>query len=443
MDSPSFSFTTPEQRRQRFLDDADAANSEDWHFRDGPSPITAPRFQGEEQDENKAEELQDQNWSFAHSHFRRRNRLETRLEELQKDVASLTLKLRTNGSRNTSLDASSFLYTPKQDVEEVKSYKTPRTVDKQRKSAKEQVTVTGAKNSVVKTLRELHNVTTERDQLKFELEGTKRALSIAEKKYQNVEKSKKAYEKLKAHCDSLQESLDLSERIRVRQKKLLQQLQLQRKEKEAVKPRTTKTGEKAPVKKRPLSAGNRDKRTLLRSTATPPKQTQQDTSAGGFTHTNYDILDSLVASSHQDEEDAGLSTHEQAPSEPTAASRSRTPRSVLKPTTPTTKQFRPDFDSLLQVDAPQFSTRRPSRITTTRRPSQTQVQQREAMRQAARWARSRGSAVDISTSTTQLPTRRTPTGRPKNSFLAPTQASLRRLHDLPRRGNHERPPFVV
>ncbi|KAI9993367.1 hypothetical protein PInf_015445 [Phytophthora infestans] len=129
-DSPSFSFTTPEQQRHRFSGNTDAANIEDWHFRDGPSPITPRRFQGEEQDESKAEESQDQNYSFAHSHFRRRNRLETRLEELQKDVASLTLKLRTNGSRNTSLDASSFLYTPKQEVEDVKSHKTTRTIDK-------------------------------------------------------------------------------------------------------------------------------------------------------------------------------------------------------------------------------------------------------------------------------------------------------------------------
>ncbi|GMF22176.1 unnamed protein product [Phytophthora fragariaefolia] len=180
-----------------------------------------------------------------------------------------------------------------------------------------------------------------------------------------------------------------------------------------------------------------------------PEQT--DTSARDEgARARYDILDSLVASSHhQDEEDeeAGPETHEQAPSEPTAAAtRPRTPRAVLKPTTPA-KHHRTDFDSLLQMDdVPHFSTRRPSRIATatTRRPSQTQVQQREAMRQAARWARTRGAAVDISTSTTQLPARRTPTAaRPKNSFLAPTQASMRRLHDLPRRGAHERPPFVV
>eukprot|EP00644_Phytophthora_capsici_P008334 jgi/Phyca11/114389/e_gw1.26.359.1 len=360
--SPSFSFTTPEQRRHRFPEDENGIASEDWHFRNGPSPIVAPRFQGEEQDESK-ENYPD---NFASSHFRRRNRLESRLEELQKDVASLTLKLRANGNRSTSLDVSSFLYTPK---EEVENKSIP--------------------NHTVKIRRELHHVTTERDQLKFELERTRKALTVAEKKCQEAAKSKKAYEKLKAHCDSLQESLDLSEKIRVRQKKLLQQ---------------------------------------------------------GYSPIGYDILNSLVTS-HQlsEEEDADRETHEQAPSEPTAAA--RTPRSVLKPTTPTQKKYRSDFDSLLQVDAPQFSTRRPSRIATTtsrRRPSQTQVQQRDAMRQAARWARTRGAAVDISTSTTQLPARKiSTTGRPKNSFLAPTQASLRRLHDLPRRGDLDRRPFVV
>ncbi|GMF16344.1 unnamed protein product [Phytophthora lilii] len=318
---------------------------------------------------------------------------------------------------------------------------------------------TPSDSNSVKTLRQLHDVTTERDQLKFELERTKRALAVAEKKLQEAAKSRKAYEKLKAHCDSLQESLDLSERIRVRQKKLLQQMQLQqqrstKKEKERVKTGAAVRTEtrQTPVKKRPASAGTRsvEKRagTLRRPTSVTPKRTPVDR---GSVHTGYDILDSLIASSHHpdeedEEEDAGLATHEQAPSEPTAAvSRTRTPRSVLKPSTPGAKH-RPDFDSLLKVDTPQFTTRRPSRIVTNnaRRPSQTQVQQRDAMRQAAKWARSRGAAVDISTSTTQMTARRTPTAaRPKNSFLAPTQASLRRLHDLPRRGDHERPPFVV
>lgn len=39
---------------------------------------------------------------FALSHFRRRNRLETRLEELQRDVAKLTTKLRSSSNRSAS-----------------------------------------------------------------------------------------------------------------------------------------------------------------------------------------------------------------------------------------------------------------------------------------------------------------------------------------------------
>ncbi|KAG7398438.1 hypothetical protein PHYBOEH_011140 [Phytophthora boehmeriae] len=102
-DSASFTFVTPEARRERPLGFESGVESDDWHFRNGPSPI-APRFVDQEQEETKHEE-------WAHTHFRRRNRLETRLEELQKDVASLTLKLRANPNRSTSLDASSFLLT--------------------------------------------------------------------------------------------------------------------------------------------------------------------------------------------------------------------------------------------------------------------------------------------------------------------------------------------
>ncbi|TYZ68790.1 hypothetical protein PybrP1_003564 [[Pythium] brassicae (nom. inval.)] len=75
-------------------------------------------------------------------------------------------------------------------------------------------------------MRELHQVTTERDQLRFELEKTKRTLASTERKCEDAMKAREALERLKAHCESLQESLDLSEKIRVRQKKLLQQLQL-------------------------------------------------------------------------------------------------------------------------------------------------------------------------------------------------------------------------
>ncbi|CEG37112.1 uncharacterized protein PHALS_04567 [Plasmopara halstedii] len=441
-DSPSFSFTTPEQRRQRYSDHVNDSTIEKWNFHDSPSPITAARFQGEEQDENKSQELQGQHWIFAHSHFRRRNRLETRLEELQKDVASLTLKLRTNGSRNTSLNTSSFLYPPKQQ-EETKIFKTPKTVDKRRKSAKEIVTGRGVQNSVVKARRELHDVTTERDQLKYDLERTKRALKGAEKKLEDAQKIKVAYEKLRAHCDSLQESLDLSEKIRGRQKKLLHQLQLQQQQ--------FKDEETQDMTKRPAGGGfkTRDSSTIRVSTTTTPKRLQQTDRAQDYTCIKYNNLDSSIAFDHHrddGDEDASLSNHEQAPSEPTAATiQARTPRPHIQSTTSTSKACRQNFDSLLRENTPHFSTRRPGQmITPSRQSSRSQSQQREVMRQAARWARNRGVAVDSFNSNTHLSTQEKLTAsRPRSSFLAPTQASLRRLHDLPRRGHNVRPPFIV
>lgn len=54
---------------------------------------------------------------------------------------------------------------------------------------------------------------------------TKKRLRTVEKKLSQAGKWKEAYEKLKTHCVSLQESLDLSEKIRVRQKKLINQFQ--------------------------------------------------------------------------------------------------------------------------------------------------------------------------------------------------------------------------
>lgn len=52
---------------------------------------------------------------FAQTHFQRRNRLENRLQELQKDVASLTLKLRSGSNRSSSTaggQASLDMITP-------------------------------------------------------------------------------------------------------------------------------------------------------------------------------------------------------------------------------------------------------------------------------------------------------------------------------------------
>ncbi|RLN81622.1 hypothetical protein BBJ28_00020409 [Nothophytophthora sp. Chile5] len=459
-EQPSRLWLSPEEKEEK-EDDESEQLANDWHFSGGPSPI--PNLQ----------EVEEASGDFAQSHFRRRNRLETRLEELQKDVASLTLKLRANSNRSTSsigghvsfdrsvllADTPSKPATPSGRSEShssaAKGKAKPRaSATAAPKHATTSGRLVGSQPGTVRTLRELHTVTTERDQLKFELEKTKRALTVAEKKCEDARRSEKAYKKLKAHCESLQESLDLSEKIRVRQKKLLQQMQMQqqqRKDKDSARSRAKapENPRQIPAKKRPASAGSRlaDQRGLGRTAATKQRETQPVRAVRAQQHTDFDILDSLVSSFHHTEE-PGLATHEQAPSEPTAAARSRlSPKRRSRPITPATNPYRTDFDTLLQnsqPEPPRFGTQRPSRIETKekRRPSQTQLQQQKAMQQAAKWARARGVPMDMSTSTTRK-TRRSPTNRPKNSFLAPTQASLRRLHDLRGRDDGGRPPFVV
>ncbi|RLN86770.1 hypothetical protein BBJ28_00003150 [Nothophytophthora sp. Chile5] len=457
-EQPSRLWLSPEEKEDKEDESEQLAN--DWHFSGGPSPI--PNLQ----------EVEAASGDFAQAHFRRRNRLETRLEELQKDVASLTLKLRANSNRSTSsigghvsfdrsvllADTPSKPATPSGQSESrssaAKSKAKPRaSATAAPRHATTSGRLVGSQPGTVRTLRELHTVTTERDQLKFELEKTKRALAVAEKKCEDARRSEKAYKKLKAHCDSLQESLDLSEKIRVRQKKLLQQIQMQqqqREDKDSARSRAKapENSRQVPAKTRPASAGSRlaDQRRPGRTAATKQREAPPVRAVRAQPHTDFDILDSLVSIQHTEE--PGLATQEQAPSEPSAAAHSRlSPKRRSRPVTPATNSYRTDFDNLLrdsQPVPPQFSTQRPSRIETKerRRPSQTQLQQQKVMQQAARWARARGVPMDMSTSTTRK-TRRSPANRPKNSFLAPTQASLRRLHDFQSRDDDGRPPFVV
>uniref|UniRef100_K3X0Z3 Uncharacterized protein n=1 Tax=Globisporangium ultimum (strain ATCC 200006 / CBS 805.95 / DAOM BR144) TaxID=431595 RepID=K3X0Z3_GLOUD len=186
---------------------------------------------------------------FAQSQYKRRNRLEKRLEELQKDVASLTMKLRSSSNRSTSTGHVSMVADtpsaaaarspaglPLPPARESRRDRAPLVEHSQTqhklKHPPPSPVVKIKKNRLDKPRVPRSNLsehsttpTKERDQLRFELEKTKRTLTSIEKKYEEALKVREAYEKLKAHCESLQESLDLSEKIRVRQKKLLQQLQ--------------------------------------------------------------------------------------------------------------------------------------------------------------------------------------------------------------------------
>ncbi|CAH0514446.1 unnamed protein product [Peronospora belbahrii] len=317
-DSPSFIYKTPEQCRQRISDAVYSIDSEEWLFCNGLSSIMSPCSQSDEQDKNVAN-----SWNGTNLHYRRRNRLETRLEELQKDVDCLSHKLRANVDSSMTLDTSSCLATSRERKNELESFKMSGLVDKRRNGSREQLSETARTvNSTVKALRQLKEVTAEKDQLKLELERTKRALDAAEKKCKNAEKSKKAYDKLKARCDLLQDSLQLSEKIRLRQKKVMKHLQVQQQAKSAKK--------ESEEQKMKNTAGMKTvsrlakESTFCHKTATPSWQelnARRDTTARKHAHTIYDAMDSCTVSDEEQDKDkkTGLDTHEQAPSKPTAA----------------------------------------------------------------------------------------------------------------------------
>ena len=288
--------------------------------------------------------------------------------------------------------------------------------------------------SSVQTLKDLYDVTAERDQLKLEQVRMKRALAAARKKCENAGKVQKAYDELVVHCGSLQKSLDLSERIRMRQQKLLQQLQSQQRQMSAKDERKETKDRVTDGKASPTLAGESSS---CRSADTALPQTQKVSSARGYADTDCHDSNSRIASVKPTEEDSDddRNTLEQAASEPTSAdTRPKVSRPELELTTPKDAHLH-GIDSQDSI---------PNASTTTHRCSRAQARQLEVMRHAAMWARSRGVAVKIPTSTPQTTMRGAATGvRPKNGFFAPTQASLRRLHDLPRRKVHYRPPFVV
>ncbi|CAI5744974.1 unnamed protein product [Peronospora destructor] len=104
-----------------------------------------------------------------------------------------------------TINVSSFVAMSKEQAKERKSL-TVRNSEKRTKEIKEQLSgAVTARNSTVKTLRELHDITTERDQLKIGLERTKRALAAIRKKCEDVGKIKEAYDKLKERSGLLQE----------------------------------------------------------------------------------------------------------------------------------------------------------------------------------------------------------------------------------------------
>lgn len=100
-------FVTPEPRS--------AATAGDFY---SPEPRTREEEEDDDDADARANDPPFDSSSpseFVQTHFQRRNRLENRLQDLQKDVASLTLKLRSGSNRSTSTaggQASLDMITP-------------------------------------------------------------------------------------------------------------------------------------------------------------------------------------------------------------------------------------------------------------------------------------------------------------------------------------------
>lgn len=302
----------------------------------------------------------------------------------------------------------------------------------------------------------------------------KRRLTSTEKKLEEATRAREAYEKLKAHCESLQESLDLSEKIRVRQKKLLQQLQLnqqqqqtQQQQPSSRRSETQKTRE-APVT-RPTSTKAKKKQTSSamnghsvhdpapRHSAHPHHQQQY-----GSMHPDYDILDSLVNHSSrrrpsaQDQQQQRLG-HRAAPL--STNTRSTLYAGTIAPPPRSAGGYTyADFDSLLQkVHSPHPYTMLSAQPTLS---SFAGGKQQQASGRMSR--RDQPTTAAASGSTAANPARRvrsksqgpptttrptsassTRTKRSVNHFLAPTQASLQRIQAQQRaRTDDHRRPFI-
>lgn len=276
-------------------------------------------------------------------------------------------------------------------------------------------------------------------------------------------------EKLKAHCESLQDSLDLSEKIRVRQKKLLQlnqqQAQAQAQQIQAQQPsrrpeaasqvqRTREPSVGRPAvtkaKKKPLSSdlnGN--------SVHGPARYSAQPQQQYGSMHHEYDILDSLVnlppgtnsrpsAQGQQQQQQQRLD-HRAAPL-PTM--RSTVYSGTIAPPPRSGGGYTyADFDSLLQkVHSPHPYTMLSSQpaLSSFKQQSSGRLSRRDQPTVANPAKRIRSKSQGPPTTTTR-PTSAS-SARPKrrtNYFLAPTQASLQRTQAQRRaKTDDHRRPFI-
>lgn len=269
-------------------------------------------------------------------------------------------------------------------------------------------------------------------------------LTSAEKKYEEALKAREAYEKLKAHCESLQESLDLSEKIRVRQKKLLQQLQQNQSQQQRSTSRigvpsapktkeSTRSSTAANPKKKAASHMNGNSTIHLNHTAHDMASRYSRQQHPTTEHLEYDILDALVNSS---DPNATVEQRLFRRGEPATARPSR----ARVPPPANASKHRPgptyaDFDSLLQkAHSPHpYMTAKSGDV----KQESNRISRRDQAELSANSRRIRSKSQGPS-ATTHHP------GKTKSSnhFLAPTQASLQRVQSQQRRSGDHRRPFI-
>ncbi|ETV87381.1 hypothetical protein H257_00979 [Aphanomyces astaci] len=180
-----------------------------------------------------------------------RHALEKRLMELQGDVSRLVSKLSTrakddSASHHSSMSKlSSRLKDVPATVDVQRSVRTatvptklvksrsltstfkPKTTQKQQPHATKpsKSTIPGSRmGNLIRLQSDLHAANIANDQLRFDLDQLRRTVDAHTAKLRDYATLQTSFHQLKAHCASLQQSLDLSETIRHRQKKIIADL---------------------------------------------------------------------------------------------------------------------------------------------------------------------------------------------------------------------------
>ncbi|KAG9412865.1 hypothetical protein AC1031_015759 [Aphanomyces cochlioides] len=159
-----------------------------------------------------------------------RHALEKRLMELQGDVSRLVTKLSTRAKDETSAAIAHESSVVKLSQRAKSSISVRQVQEKKPPAAALNTTKTSIPGSrmgnLIRLQSELHATRLSNDKLRFDLDQMRRTMEAQQAKLREFQELQAAYRLLQEHCASLQQSLDLSETIRQRQKKMLHDLKL-------------------------------------------------------------------------------------------------------------------------------------------------------------------------------------------------------------------------